>query len=206
MTGKSKRFAVALLLFWTYLVLYPHPTALGNSIYRLFVPPVDIEAVIPLQDELLAGAIPSELEKHVMSTFPYRHDWDVYGYPWYYPTAGEAMLKGTGDCKSRFIVLASLFEASQVPYELLISPTHIWISYPGRAETPRENIEAALFYRDDEESFFKLPRMDWLDSAAITWEAFWIYMPQQRKTALLAGLAIALLLFLKPDVPRRLSV
>lgn len=203
MHGKNQRLAVAFLLLWTLLVLYPRPAALGESIYRLFVPPVNVESVVPLLPGLPPGEDPSELERHILKTFPYYHDWQVYGYPWYYPTTSEAMLKGRGDCKTRFIVLASLFETLEIPYELLFSPTHIWISYPGKMETPMENLEAALFLRDGDETVFKLPRVDWLESAVITWEAFWVYMPPQRKTALYAGLAIALLIWLKPSDARQ---
>ena len=204
MPGKYRRLALIFLLSWTFLVLYPRPAALGESIYRLFVPPVQIDAVTPLIPGLPADADPIELERHILATFPYYHDWQVYGYPWYFPTTAEAMQKGKGDCKTRFIVLASVFETLQVPYELLISPTHIWISYAGKEDTAIENMEAALFSRDGEETTFKLPRVDWLASAAITWEAFWVYMPPQRKTALYAGLAFSLLIFLKPADTRPL--
>ncbi len=205
MPGRNRRLALVFLLFWSFLVLYPRPAALGESLYRLFVHPVQMEAVTPLIPGLPPGAEPAELERHILKAFPYHHDWQVYGYPWYFPTTAEAMEKGMGDCKTRFIVLASLFEALQVPYELLISPTHIWISYAGKEETTLESMEAALFYRDGEETKFKLPRVDWLESAAITWEAFWVYMPPQRKTALIAGLAFALLLFFQPTDTRRLQ-
>lgn len=205
MPGKNRRLAIFFLIFWTYLVLYPRPAALGESLYRLLVPPVQVEAVTPLIPGLPFEANPVELERHILNLFPYHHDWQIYGYPWYFPTTAEAMQKGKGDCKTRFIVLASLFEALQVPYQLLISPTHIWISYPGKEETTLENMEAALFYRDGEETIFKLPRVDWLQSAIITWEAFWVYMPSQRKAALFAGLAFAVLLFITPPNTRRLT-
>ena len=204
MPGKNRRIAIFFLILWIYLILYPRPGALGESLYRLFVPPVQVEAVTPLIPELPFGANPAELEEHILDLFPYHHDWQIYGYPWYFPTTAEAMQKGKGDCKTRFIVLASLFETLQIPYQLLISPTHIWINYPGKEETTLENMEAALFYRDDEETIFKLPRVDWLQSAAITWEAFWVYMPPQRKIALFAGLALAILLFITPSNTRRL--
>jgi hypothetical protein len=197
--GRNRRLALVFLLFWSFLVLYPQPTALGESLYRLFVPPVQMEAVTPLIPGLPSGAAPAELEKHILNLFPYHHDWQIYGYPWYFPTTAEAMQKGRGDCKTRFIVLASLFEALEVPYELLISPTHIWISYAGKEETTLESMEAALFYRDGEETIFKLPRVDWLESAVITWEAFWVYMPPQRKAALVAGFVFSLLLFFQPS-------
>ncbi|MEW5922127.1 MAG: transglutaminase domain-containing protein [Bacillota bacterium] len=204
MPGKNRRLALFFLLLWSFLVLYPRPTALGESLYRLIVPPVETGAVVPLISGLPSGADPAALEKYILETFPYQHDWQVYGYPWYFPTTAEAVQKGKGDCKTRFIVLASLFEALQVPYELFISPTHIWIYYVGKEETSLENLEVALFYRDDDKLTFKLPRMNWRESAAVTWEAFWVYMPPQRKRLLYTGLVFALLLYLTPVKTRRL--
>jgi len=204
MPGKNRRFALVFLLFWSFFVLYPRPTALGESIYRLFVPPIEAEAITPLLARLPSGASPKDMENYILNAFPYYHDWQVYGFPWYFPTAAEAMQKGRGDCKTRFIVLASVFEALGVPYQLLISPTHIWISYAGKEETPLENMAAAFFHRDGEEITFQLPYVDWLESAALTWEAFWVHMPPQRQTLLLSGAAFALLLFLAPVHKRRL--
>ncbi|HAP32043.1 MAG TPA: hypothetical protein DCQ14_03185 [Firmicutes bacterium] len=205
MPGKNRRLALVFLLFWSYFVLYPRPTALGESIYHLFAPPIEAEAIIPLLAGLPPGATPKEIEDHILNAFPYYHDWQVYGFPWYFPTTAEAMQKGKGDCKTRFIVLASVFEAMEVPYKLLISPTHIWISYAGKEETPLENMAAAFFHQDGEEITFQLPYVDWLESAALAWEAFWVQMPPPRRTLLLSGATFALLLFLAPVRKRRLS-
>ena len=204
MPGRNRRLALVFLLLWTFLVLYPRPTALGESLYRLMAPPVEAGAVIPLLHAVSADEKPAKLEEYILEAFPYHYDWQVYGFPWYFPTAAEAVEKGKGDCKTRFIVLASLFEALEVPYELFISPTHIWINYAGKEESSMENLEAALFYRDDDKLVFKLPQVDWRESAALTWEAFWGYMPLQRKQLLFAGLAFALLLFFTPVKIRRM--
>lgn len=204
MPGKNRRHALVFLLFWTYFVLYPRPAALGESIYRLFVHPIEAQAVTSLLVRLPSGASPRDIENYILNAFPFYHDWQVYGFPWYFPTAAEAMQQGRGDCKTRFIVLASVFEALGVPYKLLISPKHIWISYPGKEDTPLENMAAAFFYREGEQIAFQLPYVDWLKSAALAWEAFWVHMPPLRRSLLLAGAAFALLLFLTPAAKRRL--
>ncbi len=204
MPARNRRLALVFLLIWSFLVLYPRPTALGESLYRLFVPPIEAGAMLPLLAELPEKQEPAELEKYILERFPYYYDWQVYGFPWYFPTPAEALEKGKGDCKTRFIVLASLFTALEIPYELFISPTHIWVSYEGKKENPIENLKVALFYRDDEGIALKLPRINWRESATVTWEAFWVYMPPQRKRLLLAGLVFTFLLFFVPAEGRRL--
>ena len=106
MPGRNRRLALVFLLLWSYLILYPNPFALGASLYRFFWPPVEADAVVPLLEGLPEGAGPAELEKYILKNFPYQYDWQVYGYPWYFPSAAEAVQKGKGDCKTRFIVLA----------------------------------------------------------------------------------------------------
>lgn len=170
--------------------------ALGESIYRLLNPPVNAqtaETFIPL---LADPNDPEAIEIFVLENIPYSYDWQAYDLPWYFPTVEEALKNEKGDCKTRFIVLASLFEALLIPYELYISPTHIWINYEGKMDNKIENFDSAVFYYDHiGEPVLKIPQIDWKGSLDIFWDAFWVHMPAARKNALLSGLAFSAFLF-----------
>ncbi len=197
--GLNKRFSLFFILVWVTFVLYPQPTALGKSIYRLLDPPVAPNSVGAMLETLPSQVEPSEIENYILTTVPYSYDWQVFNLPWYFPTVEEVLLKGTGDCKSRFIVLASALEALDIPYELYLSPVHIWINYAGKRETGIENRDAALFYAEEGRFLIKLPQVDLQASFDMFWEAFWVYMPETRKTTLLSGLLAGSLLFFMPE-------
>jgi hypothetical protein len=196
-TKNYRRWSAAIALFWIFLVLYPRPMALGDSIYRLIYPPVDAKAAESLIPLLPDPYDPEAIEIFVLKNIPYSYDWQAYDLPWYFPTVEEALQNKKGDCKTRFIVLASLFEALFIPYELYISPTHIWINYEGKQDNRIENLDSAVFYYDHSgKPAFKIPQIDWKGSVDAFWEAFWLHMPAPRKNALLSGLAFSAFLFI----------
>ncbi len=201
-----RRIAIVFALTWILLTLYPRPTMLGQSLYRVFNPPVDADAVQQLVLGLPDFDSPDQLEQHLLDQVPYQYDWQTYNLPWYFPSLEEAVLKGAGDCKTRLIILASTFEALTIPYELHTSPVHIWISYPGKIESSIENEAAAMYVLDGERVRFQLPQIDWAHGAEVFWKAFWTAMPLDRKIALLLGLGYSTALFFQPqpyDQPSR---
>ena len=109
--GRSLRiFAVCFLVVWILFVLYPQPYNLFKSVYRLFNHPVNPQAEgVQLLAKEVADMDLSEAESFILKSIPYDHDWNVYGMPWYFPKAEEVLTRGRGDCKSRFIITASVF-------------------------------------------------------------------------------------------------
>ncbi|SES85493.1 hypothetical protein SAMN05660297_00734 [Natronincola peptidivorans] len=188
----KKRVLLVMLLFfsvWTLFVLYPNPYRLGASIYRVIHPATNTAAVEDLAAR--APSDPKEIEKFVLEEIPYQYDWQTYGMPFYFPTAEEAIAKGTGDCKSRFVVLASVFEAKGIPYKQSFSLSHFWIDYEDKTETAIERSENAFLLRTEEGTKIQLPREDLQDVLEVLKEGFWDYMPLARKILLVLGLPIA---------------
>lgn len=182
-------------LVWVLVVLYPNPLQLARSVYRILQPPVNPELVGHLVAE--APKHPKEIEAFVLKTFPYQFDWYTYGMPWYFPTLEEALEQGTGDCKTRFIVLASIFEAKGIPHQLKFSLSHFWVHYEGKEENSWEMAQNAFLLREDDGSF--RVQVPWEDSAQIRQnfvDGFWHAMPGHRKFLLLTGPAASLLLAL----------
>jgi transglutaminase-like putative cysteine protease len=179
-----------LVVLWALLVLYPNPLRLAASVRRLANPGVD-----PVAVESLAASLPSDpaaIERAVLETLPYRYDWRVYGMPWYFPTVGEALENGEGDCKARAIVLASVLEAKGIPYRIDSSPTHVWVDYDGKVDNSLEN-PGAGFYEVDPQTGAKslhLPKISITEVMGTFWEGFWPPMPVARKALLISGLAI----------------
>jgi len=186
------RWFILFALAWTLFVMYPNPVRFFVSIGRIFDPPIDPAAVQTLVP--LAPREPAAVEAFVLKTFPYRHDWETYNVPWYFPTTAEAMVKGTGDCKTRFVVLASLFEALGIPYEQTVSLSHFWVTYEGKKETDLESKKNAWLVRDETGRLrFQVPRED-LDQVWDSFkEAFWKTMPVLRKWLWLGGLTAGLI-------------
>ncbi|MFP4200378.1 MAG: hypothetical protein ACOCVQ_01280 [Bacillota bacterium] len=185
---------VAFLLLWTLLVLYPNPWRLVQSVHRVFEPPVGAAAVEHLLPEVPRD--PAELEAHVLAEYPYRYDWTTYRVPWYFPTVDEALKRGEGDCKTRFVILASLFEALDVRYVQTFSISHFWLTYEGKEETPLEKDSNAWLVRGEDGTRLKVPREDAQQIWRIFREAFWDAMPPLRKVMFLAGVPLAALLHL----------
>ncbi len=194
--GRSLRiFAVCFLVVWILFVLYPQPYNLFKSVYRLFNHPVNPQAEgVQLLAKEVADMDLSEAESFILKSIPYDHDWNVYGMPWYFPKAEEVLTRGRGDCKSRFIITASVFENLDIPYHLHLSSTHVWIDYEGRRETTRENKEIALLLADEEKAEWRVPKVDWEHTKNSFVRSFWGNMPTPKKIMLLEGSVIFLLL------------
>ncbi len=180
---------------WVLLVLYPNPVNLFASLYRLKNPPV-----MPLQVTGMAleleNIAPHEIEQFVYKRIPYQFDWEVYNMPWYFPTLEEALQNGSGDCKARFLLFASLMEEMGLPYQKNISLTHIWVGYENKAESNLENLNEALVVVDqDGIARFSLPRPDLQRSSRSFYRGFWEVMPEGRKTLLLSGFPLLLGMF-----------
>ena len=177
-----------MLVLWILFVLYPNPLNLPVSIERVFDLDIDPGAV-----ESIAGDFPSaptDIEKAVLDRIPYRYDWEVYSVPWYFPTVGEVLEKGEGDCKARALVLASIFELKNIPYQVNLSPIHVWVDYEGKRETSIENAKVKFYQQDPEtgERWFKFPEIDLREVMDSLWQGFWIAMPDGRKALLISGL------------------
>ncbi len=180
------------LFLWYLFVLYPNPYKLIQSFYRLFNPPICTESVIDIAKEV-EGKTPSEIEKYVLRTIKYKHDWQIYKYPWYFPSTIEVIEKQQGDCKSRLVVIASIFEKLGIEYSFLFSPSHVWIDYYEKIEKTNENKRVAMFSDEG----FKFPdEVDWDSSRQTFKTAFWEHMPEQKKAMLLSGPFFSMLLIL----------
>jgi hypothetical protein len=178
------------LALWILLVLYPNPRLLAYSLHRLNNPPV-----MPLAVSDLAGQLkdytPCEIKEFVYSEIPYRFDWEVYNMPWYFPTLEETLQNGSGDCKARYLLFASLLEELQIPYYKSISLTHIWVGYEGKPENDLENLEASLIIVDQEgKTRLSLPRADLKRSWRTFYQGFWEVMPGDKKLLVFAGFPI----------------
>ncbi len=187
------RKILLLLLFlflWFFFVLYPNPYKLYQSINRIFNPPIDTISVYEIVKEV-EGKTPLEIERYVLDNVKYKHDWKTYGYPWYFPSVAEVIEIGEGDCKSRLIVIASIFESMAIEYDFLFSITHIWINYKDKMPTQNENEKIAMFSKS---KGFKTPEVDWSSSRQTFKAAFWECMPHQKKDMLLMGPYLALFL------------
>ncbi len=183
------------LFLWFLFVLYPNPYKLIQSVYRFFNPPICTESVIDIIKEV-EEKNPSEIEKHVLKNINYRYDWETYRHPWYFPTVAEVIEKGEGDCKSRLVVIASIFEKMEIEYTFLFSTTHVWIDYNKKEPTENEKKSIAIFSKKEG---FKVPdEVNWKSSRQTLKTAFWDYMPQQKKAMFLSGPFFSILLILIP--------
>ena len=182
------RYFPLLLILWILFVLYPNPLNLITSVQRVFSPDVDPGAVKPLLEYFPSA--PLAIEKTVMERIPYRYDWEVYGMPWYFPTVEKVLEKGEGDCKARALVLASIFEAKDIPYRVNLSPIHVWVEYEGKRETSIENTRVKFCQQDPEtgEKSFRIPEIEMSEVMDSTWRSFWHPMPDVRKALLIFGL------------------
>ncbi len=181
-------------LLWILLVLYPNPFNLAISLFRLGNPPVKAELVSDLALELKElGAC--EIRAHVQVQLPYNYDWTTYNMPWYFPTLEETLYYGTGDCKARFLLFASLLENLEIPYSRRTSLTHVWADYEGKPENLLENDQEAFFTISETGKIrLSIPRTNIKRSWDSFYRAFWITMPSSKKIFLLAGLPLIMIL------------
>lgn len=183
-----RRYFPLLLILWIIFVLYPNPVSFIISIERVRDFEADPYAVEPVLSELPSD--PASIEKAVLARIPYRHDWEVYGMPWYCPTVEQVLERGEGDCKSRALVLASVLEAKNITYQVHLSPIHIWVSYEGKNETSLENERVEFRHYDPEtgEVQFQVPQIAVRKVVDSFWASFWDAMPELRKALLVSGL------------------
>jgi hypothetical protein len=182
-----RRYFPLIFILWIIFVLYPNPLNFIISIHRVLNFGADPGAV-----EFMLNDFPSDpvaIEKAVLAEIPYRHDWEVYNMPWYCPTIEEVLERGTGDCKSRALVLASVLEAKNIPYQINLSPIHVWVNYEGKQETSLENTQVEYYQYDPQtgEKRFKIPHIGLRKVMNSFWRAFWGPMPDSRKALLISG-------------------
>ena len=194
MVRLRKRYKLILLIVWFLFVLYPNPALLATTIFRSFNPPIDPVAVRSISAKLPDN--PALIEQLVLTEYvPYAYDWTVYDVPWYFPTTREVVQNRRGDCKSRAVVLASILEDKQIPYEFSLSPIHIWVKYPGKTENAMESDAASFVEHKDGVYQFRLPKsVDLGRYLEVEVEAFWDPMPYTRKALLLGGAIVIILL------------
>lgn len=167
--------------------MYPNPLVLARNLSRYHRLPLDPELERKMGWELPAD--PVNIELFVDSLFLQTPDWRFYRVPWYVPTAREAALASHGDCESKTMVLASLFEGKKLPYEIRASFNHIWVDYPGRPARAGE--KQMLSYLEGKSGHFRLhwPRqVAWRDFFQVQREQLWKAMPLARKSLWLLGL------------------
>jgi len=184
-----RRYFPLIFILWIIFVLYPNPLNFVISLQRVFNFGADPGAV-----EFMLNDFPSDpvdIEKAVLAGIPYRHDWEVYNVPWYCPTVEEVLERGVGDCKSRAMVLASILEAKNIPYQVNLSPIHVWVDYEGKQVTSIENDQVKFYQQDPEtgERRFQFPDIGLSEVMDSFWRAFWIPMPDGRKALLISGLS-----------------
>ena len=183
-----RKYFPLMFILWILLVLYPNPLNLVISIQRVF----NFNAA-PGAVEFMLNDLPSDpasIEKAVLVRIPYRHDWELHGMPWYFPTIEKVLERGEGDCKARALVLASVLKAKNIPYEVNQSPLHVWVKYEGKQETSIENDQVKFYQRDPEtgERQFQIPDIGLSEVMDSFWQAFWGPMPDGRKALLISGL------------------
>jgi hypothetical protein len=141
---KASRFALFLMLLgWVVVVVYPDPFALSRSIDNFQHPNVDPAAVAAIARTLPND--PRVIEQYVLNRVqPYSYDWQTFHVPWYFPTTGQAVAQGKGNCQGRALVLASILKFKHIPYQLEMSFDHIWVNYAGRVATALENNAVVL--------------------------------------------------------------
>jgi len=184
-----RRYFPLIFILWIVFVLYPNPLNLIISIQRVINFDTDPAAVESILSDLPSD--PADIEKAVLAMIPYRHDWELYGMPWYCPTVEQVLEKGKGDCKARALVLASVLEAKNVTYQVRSSPMHIWADYEGKNETSTENAQVEYYQYDPEtgERRFQIPQIKFREAIHYFGDAFWDPMPDSRKALLVSGLS-----------------
>lgn len=189
----KKRLKLALMLAIVVLVMYPNPFTLCATVVRSLGPPVDQDAVRGISSELPDN--PEQIERLVLTKYvPYAYDWAVYGVPWYFPTPSEVLRDRRGDCESRAILLASILEEKNIPYELSVSPIHIWVDYRGKVENDLETKAAAFLEHKDGGGYqIRVPeKLDIRQYIQAEVDALWTAMPETRKIILFVGLTFIL--------------
>jgi hypothetical protein len=183
-----RKYFPLIFILWILFVLYPNPLNLIIGIHRVLNFDADPGAVEFMLNDLPSD--PVDIEKAVLARIHYRHDWKVYGMPWYCPTVEQVLEKGEGDCKARALVLASVLEAENITYQVRASPIHIWVDYAGKNETSSENAQVEYYQYDPQtgERRFQIPHIRLSKVMDSFWQGFWDPMPDGRKALLISGL------------------
>ena len=207
---KARKVFLCMFL-WILFALYPNPANLAISLYRLYEPDIDPEAVQMLSAN--SESDPAKV-KTVVEKMPYEHDWQVYGMPWYFPTVKEVLEKGRGDCKAQAILLASILQNKAIESFINYSLTHMWVDYQDKPETIAENADRAVlqvYYppspqlsssseKSNGENNAKksaqvqIPAKIGGDQLAAMKDGLWDAMPVSRKILLFGGLAVLVFL------------
>ena len=193
-TVRLRLFALSFFAAWVLFTLYPDPTDLVKSVYRVFRPPINASLAAAFEQQFVGLEEAHAIDAKVQSEFPYQYDWVTYNLPWYFPTVDEAFANMAGDCKTRLVVLASVLESRGIPYSISVSPTHIWVEYEGKRANRIENAEVALFSSAGDGMLAIPAHFEWRRSFDSFWTAFWTYMPNDRKLFLGAGLVLTIVL------------
>lgn len=183
-----RKYFPLLLTFWIFFVLYPNPSNLIISLQRISNPDINPGAVeLFLEDDF---SNPASIEWAVREKIPYSYDWEVHGMPWYFPTVKEVLEKERGDCKAKAIVLASILESKDIPYQFNCSIRHMWVEYEGKVENSIENSEIKFYQYDPKTGniSFQIPKIQWKKLINDFWEGFWKPMPNTRKALLSFGI------------------
>jgi hypothetical protein len=185
---------VWLLLGWVFVVLYPDPSLLVQSIENIRKLNVDAAAV-----QSLAATLPDNpqlIEQAVLTrVVPYAYDWQVNGVPWYFPTTAEVLKSKRGDCESRAVLLASILKAKGIAFQIQMSFDHIWVQYPGKQANALENDGVALVQWVNGHLVWHWPK-DFHLGAEINAQLamFWTPMPTLRRVLFFGGLLLLLLI------------
>ena len=182
-----RRYFPLILILWILFVLYPNPVNLVVSIQRVLNFDADPGAVEFMLNDFPFD--PVEIEKAVLARIPYHRDWELYGMPWYCPTVKQVLEREGGDCKARALVLASVLEAKNIPYEVRSSPMHIWVDYEQKQETSFENPQVEFYQYNPEtrERRFQVPSVSGSELVNSLLQQFWTPMPEDRKALLIGG-------------------
>ena len=183
-----RRYFPLIFILWILFVLYPNPLNLINSIHRALNFDADPGAVEFMLNDFPSA--PADIEKAVLARIPYHRDWELYSMPWYCPTIEEVLERGEGDCKARALVLASVLEAKNIPYQVHSSPMHIWVAYEDKQETSIENAQVEFYQYDPEtgERHFQIPDIGLSDLMDSWRRQFWTPMPTDRRVLLIGGI------------------
>jgi hypothetical protein len=182
-----RRYFPLIFMLWILFVLYPNPLNLVMTVHRIINPDVDPGAVQLMLDDFPSD--PVAVESAVLARISYRLDWELYEMPWYFPTVEEVLERGEGDCKARALVLASVLEAKNIPYQLNSSPIHVWVDYESKQENLYENPQVKFYQYNPEsgERQFQIPEIG-IGEVMDSWQQqLWTPMPIYRRVLLISG-------------------
>ncbi len=183
---KTVLIALAAVSLWTFIVCYPNPFIFIRNGIRYVRPPVDPSVIELVEDDIPNE--PVEMEKFVLALIKYEYDWENYGMPDYVSTARQAVSRRRGDCEDRAIVLANLFEAKNMPYDLKASLVHYWVEYPGKKPNRIENENVAFVGKVDGKYKLKFPDLNqWRRYLRSGKKGLWDVMPTSRKVLMISG-------------------